>query len=208
VPEGAEMIADLRVDGSTTDPALTLSDHEARTRNGGSTTEPQLAISASARIMRGKNTNRVRTDGSRGRIPKQPKPARKAYAGSGRKKGSKSSMKPAPILTSAAALRRYRRDPLVRGLDTTQTTISLPVEELARIDELARRVQMSRSCFLRQAAKYFAVYLEDATLRHFERRVVEGIETTFDKALMNNATQPEKVTANASSSNARREVKR
>lgn len=53
------------------------------------------------------------------------------------------------------ALRRYRKDPSTRGLDYVVTCISLPVGELAVIDEACERAQMARSHFLRQAAKHF-----------------------------------------------------
>jgi len=51
------------------------------------------------------------------------------------------------------ALSRYRQDPTVRGMDTVITCISLPVQELAELDEVCERVQMARSHFIRQAVK-------------------------------------------------------
>lgn len=49
----------------------------------------------------------------------------------------------------------YRKDPSSRGMDTTVVCISMPVEDLARIDAACERVQMARSHFLRRAAERF-----------------------------------------------------
>lgn len=57
------------------------------------------------------------------------------------------------------ALRRYRKDPLTRGLDYTTVCVSLPVEELAALDIVCARVQMARSHFIRQAVKHFAAQI-------------------------------------------------
>lgn len=49
----------------------------------------------------------------------------------------------------------YRKDPSTRGLDYVVIAVSLPVGELATLDEMCERVQMARSHFLRQAVKHF-----------------------------------------------------
>ena len=55
--------------------------------------------------------------------------------------------------------KRYRAD---RGcFDVRQACISMPPAELAAIDRSADAAQMSRSHWLRQAAKRFLVWLED-----------------------------------------------
>lgn len=54
------------------------------------------------------------------------------------------------------AMRSYRQDPTVRGMDTVVIAVSLPAGELAALDAMCERVQMARSHFLRQAAKHFA----------------------------------------------------
>lgn len=51
---------------------------------------------------------------------------------------------------------RYRRDRASEGGGTVVISISVPPAELEMITAAAERVQMSRSRFLRQAAKHFA----------------------------------------------------
>ena len=58
--------------------------------------------------------------------------------------------------STQTVLRRYRTDPLVRGMDTAIVSISMPAAELAALDELAEQTQMARSHLIRQAVKHFA----------------------------------------------------
>jgi len=59
-----------------------------------------------------------------------------------------------------AALRSYRQDPTVRGLDYVVVAYCLPVAELAALDVVCESVQMARSHFLRQATKHFTAWIE------------------------------------------------
>lgn len=58
--------------------------------------------------------------------------------------------------SAGTAMRRFRKDPTTRGLDYAMVCISIPVGELAALDEVAERAQMARSHFIRQAVKHFA----------------------------------------------------
>lgn len=80
----------------------------------------------------GKKTNRVKLQGKRGRpVARQHKPT-----------------EPSP----QRALARFRKDPSVAGKLYTVVAISLPVDDLATIDERAASLRMSRSEYLRRAA--------------------------------------------------------
>lgn len=61
--------------------------------------------------------------------------------------------------SAGTAIRRFRADPAVRGLETAMVCISLPVAELVSLDEVCERVQMARSHFIRQAVKHFAQFV-------------------------------------------------
>lgn len=84
-----------------------------------------MKLAASASIVRGKTTNRVRVRNT----VIDPSPQR--------------------------ALHRFRKDPSTRGRVYVTICICLPVDELAVIDETAERIEMARSHFLREAAKRF-----------------------------------------------------
>lgn len=58
--------------------------------------------------------------------------------------------------SAGTAMRRFRKDPLTRGLDYAMVCISIPVAELAALDAIAERVSMARSHFIRQAVRHFA----------------------------------------------------
>lgn len=52
-----------------------------------------------------------------------------------------------------------RKKKLSRGTGTTMVSISLPHADLAELDRFARRCQMTRTGFLRQAYKHFGAHL-------------------------------------------------
>lgn len=81
-----------------------------------------MRVVASAEVVRGVTTNRIRM---RRRSPR-------------------------------AELKRYRLDHSVRGLGARVVSVSMPPRELRTLDAAARRAQMSRSHFIREAAKRFA----------------------------------------------------
>lgn len=62
--------------------------------------------------------------------------------------------KPKPKSSAGAAIKRYREDP-EKGRGFTLVCISMPVEDLIAIDKSAEAAQMSRSHYLRQAAKLY-----------------------------------------------------
>lgn len=86
----------------------------------------------SATVIRGATTNRVKLRVKRG----TPKPKRVH--------GETSAQR---------ATKRYRADPSIRGKLYVVICISLPVEDLVEFDAAAERARMSRSAFLRHAAK-------------------------------------------------------
>lgn len=98
--------------------------------------------SLSAVVRRGVTTNRVVVFKRRGKAipivkPRPPKRKRKAQA---------------PKV--------YRRDMEAVGKKYKTVCISLPVEELADFDAMAKRCQMARSDFLRRAARHFIVKID------------------------------------------------
>lgn len=58
--------------------------------------------------------------------------------------------------SAGTALKAYRKDPTIRGLDYARLCITMPVAELEAMDALAARSQMARSHLIRQAVKHFA----------------------------------------------------
>lgn len=71
-------------------------------------------------------------------------------------------------------VKKYRKDPQMRGgkaykgmgRTTMQACVSFPPDELALLDQMATRCQMSRSHFIRQAVKHFGAKLfPDGALR-------------------------------------------
>lgn len=67
----------------------------------------------------------------------------------------------APPRRRAPQGRRYRQDPTLTGEGTVQACISIPPRELDALDGFAAWTQTSRSEFIRQAVKHFAVWIAD-----------------------------------------------
>jgi hypothetical protein len=114
-------------------------------RIGAKVIETPVPITASAVIERGVMTNRVvvkrvrRTTEVLPRVARAPRERRR--------------------------VKRYRADPALataggavatkgKGKGSIQACIAFPPNELAQLDRMAERVQMSRSHFVRQAVKY------------------------------------------------------
>ena len=97
-----------------------------------------------AEIVRGKKSNRVRV--RKVRFKKDPLLA------------SQGAKRP-PVASPGTATKRYRQDPTARRGDTVTFCVSMPIEDLVRIDTACERLQMARSHFLRQASKHFAEWV-------------------------------------------------
>jgi hypothetical protein len=67
------------------------------------------------------------------------------------------------------AVRRHFHDPASRGKTYVTTCISMPVEDLVLIDEFAELAQMSRSRFVREAAKRFGHFIRHGNSDNQER---------------------------------------
>lgn len=83
-----------------------------------------------------------------------------ASAAIGGAKTNRVRVKRKPDYAPQSALRRFRKDPSTRGLDCVIVSVSMPVRELAALDEAAEGAQMARSHFLREAARQFAERLK------------------------------------------------
>lgn len=104
-----------------------------------------MIITATTRVVRGVITNRI----GKVRSVKPPPPV-KVKRGRPRLAPKRKTER-----STQRALIRFKKDPLVRGLDFTVISVSLPAEELAAMDELCERLRVARSHLIRSAVKRF-----------------------------------------------------
>jgi len=116
--------------------------------------------------VEGEITNTVKVRGPRGGRSKGRRPPAKRPSKQEQPPNPRRARKPGARINKPP---RYKLIPEERGRGYKLVGVSISTDALKHIDELAARVQMSRSRFLRQAYKHYAVSLErPATKRQWK----------------------------------------
>lgn len=110
-----------------------------------------------ATIIPGVTTNRVRV--RRGARPRKPSHVKLSPAELAASLASRPGRPPRMKPTGPGKPVKYGRDASVAGKPYKQVVFVAPVAELAELDAWCARAQMSRSHFIRQAAKHFIAFV-------------------------------------------------